>query len=352
LQKWDAPEPIFLKEISLTYQSHVRRTQKTHAIQQAFSISPDDICHKVVHNLSLALKPGEVVLVTGPSGCGKTTLLHLLSQKGHVGLVGDVLWSDNYHPGTFAPISSQKALIEVLSKRDIQAALHLMGLVGLSDAFIYLKRFNELSNGQQYRAMLAQLIASSCNVWLADEFCANLDTVTANVVADRLQRIARQLRAVLIVASSQPEIFAAALRPDQVVQLTTSWEHRVMSGAEFLNSFSSRRTTFAASSLSISAEYLPLIRSGRKSTTIRRGRLSISKGMFLLTARTTDFVSVNVTDIKHTRFKCLTEEDARKDGFKSLTELERVLLKYYPDLSDNSWVTIVSFDTSSGPRSF
>lgn len=338
-------EPIVFKEIAMFHQSRVRRTQQTHAIQQAFGISPDDIYHKVVHNLSLTLNPGDVVLLTGPSGCGKTTLLDLLAEKEHAGLTGDICWPDNYYPGVFAPIQSQKPLISLLSKQDIQSALYLMGLVGLSDAFVYLKRFDELSNGQQYRAHLAQLIASGCNVWLADEFCANLDPVTANVVADRLQRIARQLNSVLIVASSQPETFVNALRPDLVIHLTTAWEHQVISGSEFVSSFQKSKNSFAAPALPIAAEYLPAIHAGRKCTTIRRGRLSISQGMLLLTARTSDFVPVNVTNSRLTRFKSLTEEDAKNDGFNSLNDLQIALRKHYPDLSDHGWLTIVYFDT-------
>jgi len=100
------------------------------------------------------------------------------------------------------------------------------GIVGLSDAYVYLKRFDELSNGQQYRAMLAKLIAGGANVWLADEFCANLDSITANVVADGLQRIARQL------GPPWSCIFTATgvrgrLRPDHVLQLTTGNGHTV-----------------------------------------------------------------------------------------------------------------------------
>lgn len=51
-----------------------------------------------------------------------------------------------------------------MGKQDVQTALHLMGLVGLSDAFVYLKRFEELSHGQKYRAVLAQLIEGGYNV--------------------------------------------------------------------------------------------------------------------------------------------------------------------------------------------
>jgi excisionase family DNA binding protein len=343
-------DSIHLKEISLTYQSNVRRTQKTHAIHQAFSISPDDISHKVINHLTLTLNPGEVVLVTGSSGSGKTTLLNLLTEGKCTGLTGDIHMPSNYRVGNFAAIRSQKALIEVLGNRDIRSALHLMGLVGLSDAFVYLKRFEELSNGQQYRAKLAQLIAGGYNVWIADEFCATLDLVTANVVADRLQKIARQLNALLIVASSQPEVFARALCPDQVVQLTTAWEHRVMSGSEFLQPLSTQRSTSSAQTLSIAVKYLPTVRSGQKCSTVRKGRLKFNKGLLLLTAKTGDFVSVTVTDVKHTRLRCLTEDDAVKDGFTNLADLQRALLEHYPDISMDGWVTIVSFDTSCGIR--
>lgn len=343
-------EPVYLKNVSLTYQSNVRRTRQTHAIHQAFGISPDDISHKVINHLDLTLNPGEVILITGSSGSGKTTLLNLLIEGRYTGLTGDIQMPSNYRVGNFAAIRSQKALIEVLGNRDIRSALHLMGLVGLSDAFVYLKRFEELSNGQQYRAKLAQLIAGGYNVWVADEFCAAVDLVTANVVADRLQKTARQLKALLIVASSQPEVFVRALRPDQVVQLTTAWEHRVMSGSEFLQSLSVQRSSSSAQTLSIAIKYLSAVRSGQKRSTIRKGRLKFSKGLLLLTAKTGDFVSVNVTDVRHTRFKCLTEADAVKDGFTNLADLQRALLEHYPDISMDGWVTIVSFDTSCAIR--
>ncbi len=341
--------PIVLQDISLTYQSRVRRTWHTHAIQQAFGISPDEIYHKVIHDLSLTIEPGQVLLLTGPSGSGKTTLLRLLSERTLLGLSGVTEWPDNYNPGTFAHIRSQKALIELLGRSDVSAAMHLLGIVGLSDAFVYLKRFNELSNGQQYRAMLAQLIAGNSNVWLADEFCANLDALTANVIADRLQRVARKLRAVLIVASSQPETFAGALQPDTVVHLTTAWEHRIIKGSAFLRALPNHRGTFGPPSLSISAEYLPTIRSGLKTTTIRKGRLHIDTGLLLLTTRV-DFEAVNVVGTRQTPLRCLTDEDARKDGFQNLADLQQALRRHYPNLTLNSWVTVVAFEPLCSSR--
>lgn len=335
---------VELKDVSIAYSSQVRRTQQTHDIQQAFGISPSGISHQVVHDLSLELKPGEVVLLTGPSGAGKTTVLRLLAEKVVEGWTGSVSLPGNYRPGVFRDIRSKKALIEIAGGKHTKETLQLMGLVGLSDAFVYLKRFEELSNGQQYRVMLARLIASGCNVWLADEFCANLDAVTANVVANRMQRVARQLGATLVVASSQPEAYVGSFAPDKVVRLTNAREHQVMSGADFLQALPRRGgTSFGPSIFPVASEYLRAVRAGKKRSTIRKGRVAVKEGLALITARG-DFEPVNILESRSTRLSCVTEEEAERDGFESLEDLRVAMARHYTKISDTTWVTIIRFE--------
>jgi len=237
-----------------------------------------------------------------------------------------------------------------MASLDVSSALFLMGLVGLSDAFVYLKRFDELSRGQQYRVMLARLMAAGRNVWLVDEFCANLDPVTANVVSDKLQSIARELGATVVLGAPHCESFISALRPDKVVQLTTSWEHTVIRGDEFLQELRDLHLLHhRMQSLRLRPELLAATRSGQKQSTIRRGRRQIRTGLLVLESRGESLL-VHVTGVTYKRFGELTEEDAQGDGYQNLAQLREELRSYYPKLRKNSPLTVVEFELTPGKR--
>lgn len=343
---------IGLKGVAITFNSRVRRTKKTHVIQQAFSISPDNIRNRVLDQLNLKIEPGEVVLILGPSGSGKTTLLNFLANSGAISvdgteITGEIQFPDNYRPGVFKPIRSKKPLIELMAKEGytVENALQLMGIVGLSDAYIYLKRFDELSNGQQYRAMLAQLISQNTNVWLVDEFCTSLDPVTANVVADKLQRMARKLGATLIVAAPHCQYFLHALNPDKVISLTSAWHYEVLTGKKLMSSVRSPRVAnMQPQYLRIKGEFLDDIRRGKKRATIRKGKQRINNGL-LIFQNGNDYQMVNVTHVRYCHVKNLTEDDARADGFADRSELIEKLCEIYPGIRENQFVTVVNFDT-------
>lgn len=239
-------EPIVIENLSVAHSSKVRRSRSTAAVEHAFGISPDAIEHPLIRNLSFTLEPGKVAMIVGPSGSGKTTLLRHLydaAQKKSP----RIKVPRECRAGAFEKIRSKRPLIDAINADDARAALPLLGLVALSDAFVYLKRFDELSAGQQYRAMLAKLLSASCNLWLADEFCVNLDPVSANCVASRLGSLARQLKAILVVATPHPDVIAGALMPDLVIRLSTAWDSAVISGPEFLQNLSPGQVDFPIS---------------------------------------------------------------------------------------------------------
>ena len=113
---------------------------------------------------------------------------------------------------TLGIVPSERPLIDALEANTFEEALFALNVSGLAEPHLYIKRFNELSNGQRYRAMTARLIASGSEVWVADEFCATLDAVTSNIVSRNLRRCAKALGVTVILAAANWSAFIDELR--------------------------------------------------------------------------------------------------------------------------------------------
>ncbi len=236
--------PIRLGAVTISYHGRVERTDRSSSVQEAFGIRPESFESPVVTNLSLEVEPGEICLVYGPSGSGKTTLLNLLADGSlppPAAVTGNVEIPADARIGRFVDLPTEQPLIEVLATdQTTAAAIHALNLAGLSDAKLYLRRFSELSNGQRYRAMLASLMASDANLWVADEFLSTLDPTTARIVAANVAKHARARRVTLVVGAPHYDAFLRSLNPDVVLRLTSAWESEVLRGDDFLDQLQSR----------------------------------------------------------------------------------------------------------------
>jgi ABC-type ATPase with predicted acetyltransferase domain len=88
-------------------------------------------------------------------------------------------------------IDPEKPLIDTVGD-SVTEGLKLLSKVGLNDAFLFVRRYSQLSDGQKYRYRLAKLIESGAQWWIMDEFCATLDRETAKIVAFNVQKLARR----------------------------------------------------------------------------------------------------------------------------------------------------------------
>jgi len=230
---------IEIKKCTLSLSSPLIRTQATRKVQQAFGVSRDMLTTTVFADLSLTIRPGDVVLICGPSGAGKTTLLSLLIRQladpasCPAGLKGAIHVPQEVTVRSLSALSSSRPLVNSLGQRQFDHALFALNVSGLAEAHLYVKRFRELSNGQRYRAMVAKLIASDADVWVADEFCATLDPITANIVARNLRRCAKELGVTVVLAAANWSEFIHELRPDTIMHLRAPWDYRVFGWLDF-----------------------------------------------------------------------------------------------------------------------
>ena len=179
---------------------------------------------RVLKNVDLAIRPGELFAFLGPSGCGKTTLLRLIagfaqSQTGQVRLdgqdvailppwkrdVGMVFQSYALWPHmtvaqnvAFGLEERRRPRAEIEAK--VAQALELVGLSELAQ-----RRPAQLSGGQQQRVALARTIAIEPKVLLLDEPLSNLDAKMRVSVRRELRALQQRLGLTTIFVTHDQE---------------------------------------------------------------------------------------------------------------------------------------------------
>ena len=183
-------------------------TEKVTAVMRMFGVDVGRLKKQVVadDNLKINLASGDVVFITGPSGAGKSVLMKAMSEK--ISDEDKIVLDD-------IELSSEKSVIDCIDG-DLLSSLRFLSVAGLNDVFSILNQPGNLSEGQKWRFRLAMAIASKKKIIFADEFCSNLDRITAAAVAYNVSRFAKRYEVIFIVASCSDDV-VADLSPDVLV---------------------------------------------------------------------------------------------------------------------------------------
>ena len=183
--------------ITKKFKSSVQRSPRVLEVAEAFGLGLSDKEFVLYDSLEIPVEDGDVVYITGQSGSGKSQLLRDL--KAELASEGKIVMDIDEIE------FEERPLIDQVGK-DMTEAVRLLSLAGLNDAYLFIRSPSELSDGQKYRFKLAKIIESSADVWIADEFTAALDRVTAKVVAFNVQKIARSYGKTAILATTHMDL--------------------------------------------------------------------------------------------------------------------------------------------------
>jgi iron complex transport system ATP-binding protein len=203
----------------------------------------------ILHNVSLAVEPGEVVAVLGPNGAGKSTLLAVLSgaltpRSGHTSLESRLL--SKWPPQALArrravlPQHSELAfsfrVLEVvllgrspyagISSRDENLAIARAALAETESDHLADRIYTTLSGGEQQRVQLARILAqigfseeadhSANRYLLLDEPTSSLDLAHQHMTLKTARRAAERGIGVMAILH---DINLAAMYADRIMIL-------------------------------------------------------------------------------------------------------------------------------------
>jgi GNAT superfamily N-acetyltransferase len=187
-------------KINLTHK--INNDKYTDYIYEAFDIQNKEESNVVVEaNLEHLPKDWNIGVVYGGSGTGKTTILKNYFKKEM-----DKSYFDN-----------SKSLISNFDWLEPKEATFLLSAMGLSSVPTWLRPFNTLSNGEQYRANLAYIVGSAKNdeVILIDEYTSVVDRDVAKAMSNALQKYIRRTNKKIVLASCHFDIMEW-LQPDWI----------------------------------------------------------------------------------------------------------------------------------------
>ena len=193
--------------VSKTFTWQRRISNKDAAVMRMFGITADRLTEaSTAIDCRLEINDGNVVYITGPSGAGKSILLGELEKS--------IPASDKVNINE-VKLPDDKSVIDCIDG-DFLQALKLLSITGLNDVFCVLNQPANLSDGQKYRFRLAMALASEKKFIFADEFCSELDRITAAVISYNIRRYAKRTGVIFILASSHEDILLD-LAPDVLV---------------------------------------------------------------------------------------------------------------------------------------
>ena len=181
------------------------------------------------------------MIVSGPSGSGKTTLLTLIGalrsvQEGSVRILGQELSGARRRAREMVRrqigfvFQAHNLVLALSALQNVELGLRVQGrhglrerrrvaagmleAVGLSEHLH--KRPDALSGGQRQRVAIARALAAEPKLILADEPTASLDKASGREVVDRMQRLAREQGATILLVTHDNRILDIA---DRIVHL-------------------------------------------------------------------------------------------------------------------------------------
>jgi putative ABC transport system ATP-binding protein len=185
---------------------------------------------KALDQVSFSVTDGDMLIIMGRSGSGKSTLLRIMGLLDYP-TSGEIFLGDqkvtrlsewkraNLRLERIGYVFQEYALLgELTALQNVylpgmmlglngvnfkEKARELLSMVGLEHRMNHFPK--ELSGGEQQRVAIARALINRPSCLLADEPCANLDTISSKVVMETIVKLNREMNVTVVFVSHDPD---------------------------------------------------------------------------------------------------------------------------------------------------
>lgn len=209
----------------------------------------------LISNINLEIKKGKVLTLIGPNGCGKSTILKTLTKQLEA-LGGTVyIGKEDYKKQREKQLARQMAMVMterlktellsckevvasgrypytgtfgILSKEDWEKVDEALNMVQAKD--VADRDFNEISDGQRQRIMLARAICQEPQILVLDEPTSFLDMRYKLDILQNIRRLAREKNMAIIMSLHELDLARqvsdniACIKGDNIDMIATPGE--------------------------------------------------------------------------------------------------------------------------------
>lgn len=186
---------------------NVPRSAKVIQVGGLFDVS---IAEKLSHEWSVTLpldaQPWDIGLIVGSSGSGKSTIAkHFWLEQ----MSKQFSWDD-------------RAIVDQFEEISIETIIDVFSSIGFNTIPSWLKPFRVLSNGEQFRAMLARRLLSKDKLLVVDEYTSVVDRQVAKITSHAIQKQIRKHKEKQFIAVSCHYDIIDWLQPDWVYDVNAA----------------------------------------------------------------------------------------------------------------------------------
>jgi ABC-type lipoprotein export system ATPase subunit len=192
--------------VDVSVSSVLSQSMRCRQVESLFDVPPEEKqTLRWTGEVPLEERPWNVGLIIGPSGCGKSTVAR--------SLFGDAL---NSSPKWGAP----SVIDDFPADTSIEEIAAICQAVGFNTIPAWLRPHRVLSNGEQFRVMLARLLIESPELVVLDEFTSVVDRQVARIGSHAVQKYVRK-RGTQFVGISCHHDIVEWLNPDWTLEPAT-----------------------------------------------------------------------------------------------------------------------------------